>query len=456
MLKQCPHSTVCLPATRLPRIVVIGAGFAGLNLIKKLRNKPVQIVLLDKNNFHQFQPLLYQVAIAGLEPDSIVSPIRKLFQGYKNLVYRMAEVVRVEPETNRVFTNIGWVRYDYLVLATGSRTNYYGLKDVERNSVGLKDIRDALDIRSWVLHNLEEAAITCDQKEKDSLTNFVIVGGGPAGVELAGALAEFRRYLLNKDYPEIATEWMKIYLVEAAGRLLPGMSEKASEHALKVLKTLDVEIVLNTSVTAYDGANVQLSNKNSLVARMLAWTAGVKGEVPSGLKDGALAKGNRLKVDGYNRLKNYDNIFAIGDVAAMISPDSAQGHTMVAQVAIQQGQLLAENLLYYIKHGEFRKAFRYKDKGSMSAIGKKNAVAEIGGAIWKGWFAWLLWSTVHLFSIIGLKNKLMVAVNWMTRYLTYEKANRLIIRKFKPAGESKGPPGKDKRQKEISPEGIPK
>lgn len=189
---------------------------------------------------------------------------------------------------------------------------------------------------------------------------------------------------------------------------------------------------------------------------MLAWTAGVKGEVPSGLKGSALAKGNRLKVDGYNRLENYDNIFAIGDVAAMASPDRAQGHNMVAQVAIQQGKLLAENLLHYIKHGEFRKAFRYKDKGSMSAIGMKNAVAEIGGAIWKGWFAWLLWSTVHLFSIIGLKNKLMVAVNWMTRYLAYEKANRLIIRKFKPAGETRGPAGKDKRKKEISAEGIPK
>lgn len=434
MLNQCPHSTVCLPATELPRVVVIGAGFAGINLIKKLRNQPVQIVLLDKNNFHQFQPLLYQVAIAGLEPDSIVSPIRKLFQGYKNLIFRMAEVERVEPKTHRVFTSIGWVSYDYLVIATGSSTNYYGLQQVEQNSVGLKDIRDALDIRSWVLQNLEAAAITCDQQEKDALTNFVIVGGGPAGVELAGALAEFKRYLLHKDYPEITADWMKIYLVEAVGRLLPMMSDGASAHALEVLKKLSVEVLLNTAVKGYDGTTVTLGNGEKLQAKMLVWTAGVQGEAPGGLPEGVIVKGNRLKVDGYNRVAGHGNIFAIGDVAAMISEDTPKGHPMLAQVAIQQGRLLAENLLHHIRHGAFEKTFRYHDKGSMATIGKRNAVAEIGKSKWKGWFAWLLWSTVHLFSITGFRNRLMVGINWMTRYLTYEKANRLIIRKFKPLG----------------------
>lgn len=432
MFNQCPHSTVCLPATGLPRVVVIGAGFAGINLIKKLRNQPVQIVLLDKNNFHQFQPLLYQVAIAGLEPDSIVSPIRKLFQGYENLIYRMAEVERIEPETQRVFTSIGWVSYDYLVIATGSSTNYYGLQQVEQNSVGLKDIRDALDIRSWVLQNLEAAAITCDQQEKDALTNFVIVGGGPAGVELAGALAEFKRYLLHKDYPEITADWMKIYLVEAVGRLLPMMSDGASAHAQKVLKKLSVEVLLNTAVKDYDGTTVTLGNGEKLQAKMLVWTAGVQGEVPGGLQKEVIVKGNRLKVDGYNRVAGHGNIFAIGDVAAMISEDTPKGHPMLAQVAIQQGRLLAENLLHHIKHGAFEKTFRYHDKGSMATIGKRNAVAEIGKSKWEGWFAWLLWSTVHLFSITGFRNKLMVGINWMTRYLSYEKANRLIIRKFKP------------------------
>ncbi|MCB0669971.1 MAG: NAD(P)/FAD-dependent oxidoreductase [Saprospiraceae bacterium] len=432
MLNQCPHSTVCLPATELPRVVVIGAGFAGIHFIKKLRGQPVQVVLLDKNNFHQFQPLLYQVAIAGLEPDSIVSPIRKLFQDYENLVYRMAEVERIEPETHRIFTNIGWVSYDYLVIATGSTTNFYGLHQVEENSAGLKDIRDALDIRSWVLQNLEAAAITCDQQGKDALTNFVIVGGGPAGVELAGALAEFKRYLLHKDYPEIATDWMKIYLVEAVDRLLPMMSSGASAHALKVLKKLSVEVQLNTAVKGYDGTTVTLGNGEDIQAKMLVWTAGVKGDAPKGMPEGAFVKGNRLKVDNYNRVVGYANIFAIGDVAAMVSEETPKGHPMLAQVAIQQGNLLAENLQQHVRTGVFEKTFSYRDKGSMATIGKRNAVAEIGKSRWKGWFAWLLWSTVHLFSIAGFRNKLMVGINWMLRYLKYEKANRLIIRKFKP------------------------
>lgn len=449
MLSQCPHSTVCLPATGLPRVVVIGAGFAGINLKKKLRNQPVQVVLLDKNNFHQFQPLLYQVAIAGLEPDSIVSPIRKMFQGYKNLLYRMAEVERIEPEMQRIFTNIGWVSYDYLVIATGSTTNFYGLQQVEENSVGLKDTCDALDIRSWVLQNLEAATITCDPQEKDALTNFVIVGGGPAGEELAGSLAEFKRYLLHKDYPEIATDWMKIYLMEAVDRLLPMMSAGASAHALEVLKKLKVEVLLNTAVESYDGNIVTLGNGEKLLAKMLVWTAGVQGDAPGGLPKETIVKGNRLKVDNYNRVEGYGNIFAIGDVAAMVTEETPKGHPMLAPVAIQHGQLLAENLMHHIKHSEFKKAFRYHDKGSMATIGKRNAIAEIDKSKWKGWFAWLLWSTVHLFSITGFKNKLMVGINWMMRYLTYEKANRLIIRKFKPADGSKDGAGKNNSPYEM-------
>jgi NADH:quinone reductase (non-electrogenic) len=436
MTVQCPHSTICLPATNLPRVVVVGAGFAGINLIKKLRNKPVQVVLLDKNNYHQFQPLLYQVAIAGLEPDSIVTPIRKLFQGYKNLVYRMAEVVRVEPEKQCIVTNIGQVRYDYLVIATGAVTNYYGLSEIKQHSVGLKDLRDALNIRSWVLQNLEEAAMTCDQQEKEALTNFVIVGGGPAGVELAGALAEFKRYLLHKDYPEIAKDWMKIYLIEAADRLLGAMFEKASTHALAVLKKLEVSVLLNTTVKDYEGRSVHLGNGNTLLAKTLVWTAGVKGAPLPGLPPEAFAGGNRLRVDAFNRVAGFEDIFAIGDVAAMISRETPKGHPMLAPVAIQQGNLLAENLLHFARHGKFKKPFEYRDKGSMATIGKNNAVAETSHSTWTGWFAWVLWSTVHLLSITGFKNRLMVGINWMTRYFTYEKANRLIIRKFEPKGAS--------------------
>ena len=422
---------ICLPDSSLPRIVVIGAGFAGINLIKQLRNKAVEIVLLDKNNFHQFQPLLYQVAIAGLEPDSIVTPVRKLFQRYPRLSFRMAEVIKIEPDKRRVITDIGWVAYDYLVIATGSYSNYYGLKKLESHSVGLKDIRDALNIRSWALQNLERAVITCDRAEKDALTNFVIVGGGPAGVELAGSLAEFKKYLLHKDYPELAREWMKIYLIEAGNNLLPAMSEQSSTYALQVLKQLDVEVMLNTPVEDYDGLRVSLASGESLFARALVWTAGVKAGFPQGLLDVELQKGGRVKVDQYNKVKGYERIFAIGDVAAMCGVAKyPYGHPMLAPVAIQQGRLLAKNLLALIEKGTFLRPFIYRDKGSMATIGKNRAVAEIGKIKLKGWIAWLLWSTVHLFSITGFKNRFMVGINWIMRYLTYEKANRLIIRQF--------------------------
>lgn len=431
MPKHNPHKSICLPKTKLPRVVIIGSGFAGINLIKSLRNKEVEIVLLDKNNFHQFQPLLYQVAIAGLEPDSIVSPIRKLFQGYINLIFRMAEVVEINPESKMVITNIGCLSYDYLVIASGSISNYFGLSQIEENSVGLKDIRDALDIRSWVLQNLEEAVITCDLKEKDALTNFIIVGGGPAGVELAGALAEFKRYLLHKDYPEIAKEWMKIYLFEASDNLLSSMSEKSSRCALEVLKKLDVQVLLHTTVLSYDGEKVSLKDKDPIFAKSLIWTAGVQGNYPEGMKKIRLIKGNRIKVDAYNRVEGYENIFAIGDVAAMVSDEYPDGYPMLAPVAIQQGHLLAKNLLSIIKTGQFLKPFHYDDKGSMATIGKNKAVAEIGKTKITGWMAWVMWSTVHLISITGFKNKLMVGINWMVRYFTYEKANRLIIRPFR-------------------------
>ena len=424
------NQAICLPNSSLPRIVVIGAGFAGINLIKQLRNKVVEIVLLDKNNFHQFQPLLYQVAIAGLEPDSIVTPVRKLFQRYPRFYFRMAEVIKIEPEKRRVVTDIGWVAYDYLVIATGSHSNYYGLKKLENHSVGLKDIRDALNIRSWVLQNLERAVITCDRAEKDALTNFVIVGGGPAGVELAGSLAEFKKYLLHKDYPEMAREWMKIYLIEAGNRLLPAMSEQSSTYALRVLKQLEVEVMLDTPVKDYDGLKVSLASGESLFARALVWTAGVKAGFPQGLLNVELQKGGRIKVDQYNRIEGYERIFAIGDVAAMCVEKYPYGHPMLAPVAIQQGRLLAKNLLALIERRTFLRPFVYRDKGSMATIGKNRAVAEIGKIKLKGWIAWLLWSTVHLFSITGFKNRLMVGVNWMMRYLTYEKANRLIIRQF--------------------------
>jgi len=423
---------ICTPLNNLPKIVVIGAGFAGINLIKGLKDKPVQIILLDKHNYHQFQPLLYQVAISGLEPDSIVTPIRKLFQTRDNLIYRMAEVMAIEPKKNRVQTDIGFIDYDYLVIATGSKTNYYNSKNIKKYSIGLKNINDAINIRSWMLQNLELAVEGCNISEKDILTNFVIVGGGPAGVEMAGALAEFKKYLLKNDYPEIDCKMMKLYLVQAGDRILPTMSKKASTKALKVLKKLGIKVLLNSRVQDYDGEMISILSDNkeeNLKAKNMIWTAGVKGNIIEGLDEKCIV-GNRFQVNEYNQIIEHENIFAIGDIASMISEENPKGHSMVAQVAIQQGELLVKNLLTKIKKEVFSRPFTYKDRGSMATIGKKNAVADLKIAFLNGRLGWLLWSFIHLISITGFKNKFKVGLNWMTKYFSYEKANQLIIRKY--------------------------
>ncbi|MEQ3661986.1 MULTISPECIES: NAD(P)/FAD-dependent oxidoreductase [unclassified Olleya] len=422
---------ICLPDTKLPRVVVIGGGFAGLALVEKLKNKEVQVVLFDKNNFHQFQPLFYQVATSALEPDSIVFPFRKQISGYKNVLFRLAEVEEIQPSSNTVITNKGSVHFDYLVLATGTTTNFFGMDNVESHSLGMKDIRDSLNIRHMMLQNLEEAAITCDDNERDALTNFVIVGGGPAGVEMAGALAEFCKYILPKDYPEYPASIMKIYLVEASSELLGAMSDKASAKTLKYLEKLGVEVLLNESVTDYDGIVVRTKSDKLILARNLIWTAGVKGQFPKGIDEKNVVRGNRLKTDSYLKVEGYENIFAIGDIAAIITEETPKGHPQVAQTAIQQGKYLGNSILNIINSKPI-KYFKYKDKGSLATVGKRKAVADIGAFKFGGYFAWLLWSIVHLMSISGFRNRLMVGFNWAVSYFTYEKSNRLIIRNFKP------------------------
>lgn len=422
----------CIPMNNYPKIVVIGAGFAGINFIKKLENKPVQIILIDEKNFHQFQPLLYQVAICGLEPDSVVSPIRKLFKSCVNMIYRMAKVEHIDTENNCVQTNIGFVNYDYLVIATGSSTNFYGSKSIEKNSIGLKNINDAINIRSWMLQNLELAVEGCNNEEKESLTKFVIVGGGPAGVEMAGALAEFKKYLLRNDYPEIESDTMQIHLIQAGDRILPMMSNKSSKHALKVLKNLDVQILLNSRVMDYDGEiiTIKMENKDiEIHTNTVIWTAGVKGNILKGI-DKKTIVGNRIKVNEFNQVDNLENVFAIGDIAAMLSDKNPKGHPMVAQVAIQQGQNLANNIISKVKKGNFKSPFKYKNKGSMATIGKKDAVADLKIGFLDGKIGWLLWSFIHLISITGFKNKFKVGFSWMLKYFSYEKANQLIIRKY--------------------------
>lgn len=422
---------ICLPDSKLPRVVVVGGGFAGLALVEGLKKKNVQIVLMDKNNFHQFQPLFYQVATSALEPDSIVFPFRKQVSGYSNVQFRLAEVEEIEPSRNILFTNKGQLTYDYLVLATGTTTNFFEMDNVQKNSLGMKDIRDSLNIRHMMLQNLEQAAITCDDEERDALTNFVIVGGGPAGVEMAGALAEFCKYILPKDYPEYPSSIMNIYLVEAMDELLGTMSDKASAKTLVYLQKLGVEVLLNESVSGYDGKVVQTKSGRTLLARNLVWTAGVKGQFPKGISKESIVKGNRLKTNGYLQVDGYKNIYAIGDIAALISEDTPKGHPQVAQAAIQQGKYLARMLSGLI-NDDPPTFFEYRDKGSLATVGKRKAVADLGKLKFGGYFAWLLWSVVHLMSISGFRNKFLVGFNWVISYFTYEKSNRVIIRNFKP------------------------
>lgn len=428
----------CLPDNDYPVMVVIGAGFAGINFIKKLENKPVQIVLLDQNNFHQFQPLLYQVAISGLEPDAIISPIRKLFKSCINMVYRMAKVEHIDPKKKRVQTDVGYIDYKYLIIATGSSTNFFGSKNIQKYSIGLKNIQNALNIRSWMLQNLEKAVDGCNYDNANALTRFVIVGGGPAGVEMAGAIAEFKKYLLTNDYPEIDSSLMRIDLIQGDNRILPNMSEKASKHALKVLSSLGVNVQLNSRVLDYDGENLTVlanERESKIATSTVVWTAGVKGNALPGIPEDVISGGNRIKVDSYSQVIGLQDVFAIGDVAAMVSNDNPMGHPMVAQVAIQQGKKLAENIASKISNNNFASEFKYKDKGSMATIGKKDAVADLKISFLNGRIGWMLWSFIHLISITGFKSRVKVGFSWITKYFTYEKANQLIVRKY----ERKGP-----------------
>jgi NADH:ubiquinone reductase (H+-translocating) len=420
-----------IPRSSFPRIVIIGGGFAGISLAKKLRNKNVQVVLLDKHNYHNFQPLMYQVATGGLEPDSIAYPIRKIVQEYKDFYFRLAEVRDIDPEKNTIYSDIGEIKYDYLVIATGSKTNYFGNKEIERNSMAMKTIPQSLNIRSLILENFEQALLTNDIDERHSLMNFVIVGAGPTGVELAGALAEMKKAILPKDYPDLDVRKMEINVIQSGNRVLDAMSENASEKAEKFLLDLGVSVWKNVRVTGYDGKIVTTNSDLSFDAATVIWTAGVQGALPHGLKtDSFIDRINRIKVNSFNQVEGYNNIFAIGDIAVMASQDYPQGHPMMAQPAMQQGRLLAENLINIINKKE-PKPFEYKDKGSMATIGRNKAVVDLPKFKFSGVFAWFVWMFVHLFSLIGFKNKAVVFLNWVYNYIRFDREARLIMRPYK-------------------------
>ncbi len=418
-----------IPDTNLPRVVIIGGGFGGMQVVKHLERGKFQVVLIDKHNYHTFQPLLYQVATAGLEPDSIAYPLRKIFKKRGDFFFRMTEVLDFDPELKLIRTSIGSLEYDHLVIATGSVTNFFGNLDLEKRSMGMKSVPEALNIRSLILQNFEAALITDDLKERESLMNVVIVGAGPTGVELAGAIAELKRHVLPTDYPDLDFRQMHIHLVEAAGRVLPPMSEKSSEKAKKYLEKLGVTVWLNTMVKDYDGKLITTSSK-SMHTQTLIWAAGVKCVPPAGIGADMLVRGNRIKVNGFSQVEGLKSVYAIGDVAYMETDKFPKGHPMVAQPAIQQGKLVGKNISAE-RLGKSKKAFKYKDMGSMATIGRTHAVADLPGLTTQGALAWLIWMFVHLIALVGYRNKIVVFINWTWNFFNYNRDIRLIIRPYK-------------------------
>ncbi|EKB48463.1 NADH dehydrogenase-like protein [Cecembia lonarensis LW9] len=416
-----------IPKNDKKRIVIIGAGFAGLKLARKLSVTDYQVVLLDKNNYHIFQPLLYQVATAALPPNAVSFPLRRLFHSSSNVLFRMAIVKKINKREKRIYTNLGTLEYDILVLAQGANTNYFGNENIHRYAAPMKTTSEALYIRNKIISNYERAVNIADEKERKPIMNVVIVGGGATGVELAGSIAELRNTVFPKDYPQLSFQNMRVILIEAGNTLLSGLSEKSREKALEYLQRLGVEVMLNTMVEDYDGFTVKLKEKPSIETITLLWAAGVKANLMPGIDADQIAPNGRMLVDEYNRLIGEDYIYVIGDQCLLKEGKFPNGHPQVAQVAIQQADNLARNLKSDLKAKPWS-AFRYKDLGSMATVGKKMAVADLPFIRFRGFFAWFVWLFVHLMAILGVKNKLQIFINWAWKYLAFDPSLRLLIR----------------------------
>ena len=416
-----------VPETDKKKIVILGGGFAGLKLARKLMGTGYQVVLLDKNNYHQFQPLFYQVATAGLEASAISFPLRKIFHNTPNVTFRMAEALHVDQDKNRLFTNVGYIDYDYLVLALGAETNYFGMRSIMRNSTPMKSVSEALYIRNKIISNYERAINIADVNVRKPMMNVVIVGGGPTGVELAGAMASLRNNVLPKDYPQLNFKNMKVVLAEAGPALLPGMSKKASQKAHEYLQSLGVDVLLHAIVEDYDGKTIQIKGHDDIQTQTLLWAAGVKPLQFSGISEEQTAANGRLKVDAFNKLEGTRDIYAIGDLCLQTSEDYPKGHPQVAQVALQQGTNLANNFKSMLKNRPL-KEFKYKDLGSMATIGRKLAVVDLPFIQFQGFLAWIVWLFVHLMAILGVKNKIFVFLDWAWNYFTFDPSLRLLIR----------------------------
>ncbi len=413
----------------LPKIVIIGAGFGGITIAKSLKNKPVDVLLIDQHNYHNFQPLMYQIATGGLEPDSIAYPVRRIFREQKNFSFRMAKVENADTENQNLQTSIGTIAYDYLVIATGSTNNFFNFEPVKEKLLTLKSIPDALNMRSYIYQNLEKA-LAHEHESVEQLMNVAIVGGGPAGIELAGALSEMKHYVLPKDFPDLDFSKMSIHLYEMAPKLLSAMSEQASDKTLTYLKNLGVKVFLNAKVEKYDGQILEIADAEKFVTDTVIWTAGVKAASIEGLPKESIISGSRILVDEFNAVKNVKNVFAIGDVAACVTKENAKGLPMLAPVAQQQAKQLKKNLLNLINNRPLE-PFKYFNKGVMATIGRNKAVVDL--PVWKfqGTFAWLVWMFVHIMSLVGFRNKIGAFADWMTNYFTYDKPLGLIIRPYK-------------------------
>ncbi|PLK45334.1 NAD(P)/FAD-dependent oxidoreductase [Emticicia sp. TH156] len=417
-----------IPDTSQKRIVIVGAGFGGLALAQKLEKNDVQIVLIDKNNYHQFQPLFYQVAMAGLEPSSISFPLRKIFQKKKNIHIRITSVTRVVPSEQKIETELGDVHYDYLVLAMGAGTNFFGMQNMINNAIPMKSVSEAIYLRNRVLQNFEDALTAEDAETREGLMNMVVVGGGPTGVEVSGTLAEMKKMILPKDYPELDFNMMKIYLFESSPHVLEVMSDEASVKGKEYLERLGVIVRAGERIVDFDGQFAYTSNNEKIRTHNVVWAAGVKGNTIEGFAPEVYGRGGRMKVNQFNQVEGYQNIFAVGDIALMSGDEKfPNGHPQVAQPAIQQGKLLAKNIMNLMK-GEDLKPFSYKDLGSMATVGRNLAVVDLPFWKFQGAFAWYVWMFVHLMSILGVKNKVMVFINWVWSYITYDQSLRLIIR----------------------------
>ncbi len=409
------------------RVVIVGGGFGGLKLATKLNPKYFQVLLLDKNNYHQFQPLMYQVAIAGLEVSSIAYPFRKNFQKKKHIHFRMCEVTAVIPETNTIETNAGSIEYDYLVIAAGCDTNFFGNDALKATTITLKSVSEALYARNSILSSFEKASVSKDEKEIDKLMTFVVAGGGATGVELAGSLADMKRFVLHKDYPELDMSRMQIHLIDASPRLLFAMSEEASANAAKTLAGRGVIIHQDVSVSSYEDGLIKASDGSEIYTSNVLWVAGIKANKISGFKPAVYGRGGRLIVNEHCIVNGFNNIFAIGDIAYMETTEYPHGHPQVAQGAIQMAEFLAGNLEKQVRNQTLL-PFRYKDKGSLSTIGRNAAVADLHHLKFGGRIAWWLWLLIHIFSIVGVKNKIVIFLDWAWNYVTYDLSLRLLIR----------------------------